>query len=106
MANGNYEHVKKQNGRKMLEEKLRKRKQSEIACMLKMTQPAVCRKIKTCNWSFNELYILFGDKDTFTNDEILMIMGRSPDDSNKKMANYLLGKIDQMLTDHLDNKAG
>lgn len=105
MANGNYEHVQRQNRQKFLQSKLREQKQADIAKLLNRTSPAISQKIKKNVWTYEELCTIFSNnKEKFTNDEILLIMGRSPDDSNKKMANYLLGKIDQMLTEHLDNK--
>lgn len=105
MANGNYEHVQRQNRQKFLQKKLREQKQADIASLLGLTAPAISQKVKKNVWTYEELCLIFSNAEKFTNDEILKIMGRNPDDGNKKIA-YMLDKIDQMLTEHLDNKAG
>lgn len=98
MPKTNYEHEQRRYRRELLMKKISNRKQTEIARHLGVTPPAVSQKKMKCGWDYEELCYLFSDKNNFSNDDILIIMGRKPDNPQENpICKYLLGQIEKMI---------
>lgn len=76
MPKTNYAHDVRRRRQEFFRERLRDRKQTDLAKALGITPGAMTYKVDRCCFTYEQLVTIFQDKRNFTNEEILKIMGR------------------------------